>query len=176
VLDLACGAGFGLQHVARTYPAVRVTGVDGDPYSVGLAAAALKEAGLADRTTVWQDTLEALDRQAEFDAVLVNMSMHECRDIERVTENVHRALRRGGYFVISDFPFPEDGAGLRTVPGRIMAGIQFLEAQIDDQLLPTRAYVDLLRSHGFESVDTFEITPTHAVTHGRVPCVREATS
>lgn len=169
VLDLACGAGFGLRQLARSYPAVRLTGVDGDAYSLRLAESALREAGLADRTTLHQSTLEDLDSSAQFDATVINMSMHECRDIDRVTENVYRALRPGGYFVISDFPFPEDEAGLRTVAGRIMTGIQYIEAQIDDQLLPTQAFVDLLHKHGFGAVDSFDITPTHAVTHGRVP-------
>jgi len=71
--------------------------------------------------------------------------MHECPDIDRVTQNVQAALEPGGWFVISDLPFPDTDQGLRNVPGRIMSGIQFFEAQIDDQLLPRTYYDDLLR-------------------------------
>ncbi len=169
VLDLGCGVGFGLTHLARNYPSVLLVGVDGDEYSLGLAAAAVGTAGVGDRVELVQSTLEDLDFSDAFDVVIINLSMHECRDLDRVTDNVRRALRRGGYFVISDFPFPDTPDGLHSVPGRIMSGIQFAEAQIDDQLLPTHAYVDLLQRHSFAAVSSFEITPTHAVTHGRAP-------
>ena len=64
-------------------------------------------------------------------------------------------------------PFPTDSTGLRTVPGRIMAGIQFFEAQIDDQLLPVEAYLSLLERHGLRDVATTTLTPVHALTYGR---------
>lgn len=59
--------------------------------------------------------------------------------------------------------------GLRTVPGRIMSGIQFFEAQIDDQLLPRAFYDDLLARHGFSAIGSVTLTPMHALTYGRVP-------
>jgi hypothetical protein len=48
-----------------------------------------------------------------------------------------------------------------------MSGIQFFEALIDDQLLPTKAFVDLLNRHDFKDVNAFDVTPVHAITHGR---------
>jgi hypothetical protein len=71
--------------------------------------------------------------------------------------------------VISDFPFPDTDAALRSVPGRIMAGIQFFEAQIDDQLLPRSAYDDLLTRHGFTDLGSAPIAPVQALTWGRRP-------
>jgi len=38
---------------------------------------------------------------------------------------------------------------------------------IDDQLLPTQAFLDLLYRHGFQNVDSFNLSPVHAVTHGQ---------
>jgi SAM-dependent methyltransferase len=96
-----------------------------------------------------------------------NISMHECRDMDQVTRNIGRALKPGGRFVISDFPFPDSDDGLRTVPGRVMSGIQFFEAQIDDQLQPVSTYLDLLDRHGFSEIGSFSLTPVHAVTYGR---------
>lgn len=111
--------------------------------------------------------LEGIDFDREFDVVINNISMHECRDIEKVAANTYRALKPGGVFVISDFPFPDTAEGLQTLPGRFMSGIQFFEALIDDQLLPVRAYLELLERHGFRDVVTVSITPVHAVTFGR---------
>ena len=51
----------------------------------------------------------------------------------------------------------------------MMCGIQFWEAQIDDQLLPTSDYVKLLEGHGFEAIEFFDVTPVHVVVHGRRP-------
>jgi len=167
VLDLACGAGVGLIRTAQTYPQTTAVGLDGDAYSLELTADRLRQAGLQDRISLVHSTLEDMSASEEFDLVLINVSMHECRDIEKVTSNVHRALKPNGYFVISDFPFPESIEGTRTVPARIMSGIQFFEALIGDQLLPTQAYVDLLNKHGFHGVGSFDLTPVHAVTYGQ---------
>ncbi len=167
VLELATGAGFGISKMAQTYPKCTFVGVDGDSYSLGLAAEAIKEAGASDRVELVESTFEAFTRDSEFDVAVISISMHECRDIEKVTANVYGALKPGGCFVISDFPFPETVEETRTVPARIMSGIQFFEALIDDQLLPTSDYVSLLKRHDFKDVDAFDITPVHAVTHGR---------
>jgi len=38
---------------------------------------------------------------------------------------------------------------------------------IDDQLMPTQAFIDLLNGHGFQGVDAFDMTPVRAVTSGQ---------
>ncbi|SDE93826.1 Methyltransferase domain-containing protein [Blastococcus fimeti] len=167
VVDTACGAGVGTVRLATTYPRCTVTGVDGDAHSIDRARARIADAGVADRVSLVHSALEdmTLDRPATL--VVNNISMHECRDIDRVTQNVRAALEPGGWFVISDFPFPDTDEGLRAVPGRIMSGIQFFEAQIDDQLLPRAAYDELLTRHGFTDLGTASLTPMHALTWGR---------
>ena len=144
-----------------------MVGVDGDAYSLGLTQERVDQAGLQGQVSLVQSTLEDLDNAEEFDLVIINVSMHECRDIEKVTQNVLRALKPNGYFVISDFPFPETTEECRTIPARLMCGIQFFEALIDDQLLPTQAFVDVLSRHRFQDVGSFDMTPVHAVTYGR---------
>ncbi|HEY5890314.1 MAG TPA: hypothetical protein VIW94_06420, partial [Acidimicrobiia bacterium] len=111
--------------------------------------------------------MEDFDADRRYDLITVNVSMHECRDIDLVTESVLAALKPGGYFLNSDFAFPATGEGLRTVPGRIMTGIQLFEAQIDDQLVTVEFYLDLLARHGFTDVGSVELNPVHAVTYGR---------
>lgn len=169
VVDTACGAGVGAIRLAATYPSSRVIGVDGDQQSIHHARRAVREAGLADRVSLVCSPLEEFQLDEPATVVINNISMHECRDIDRVTERVKAALEPGGWFVISDFPFPDTDDGLRSVPGRIMSAIQFFEAQIDDQLLPRTAYDALLTRHGFVDQGWFQITPVHAVTYGRRP-------
>jgi SAM-dependent methyltransferase len=169
IVDSACGAGVGVVRLAEHFPACRVVGVDGDAHSIEQARGRVAEAGLADRVELHCSPLEQLrvDRPAAL--IVNNISMHECRDIDVVTENVLAALEPGGWFVISDFPFPDSEAGLRSVPGRVMGAIQFFEAQIDDQLLPRAYYDDLLARHGFTGPGSASLTPMHALTWGRRP-------
>lgn len=169
IVDSACGAGTGLLRLAEHFPTCRVIGVDGDPHSVERARERVAAAGLIDRIEVLCQPLEQMQIQEPAALVLNNISMHECRDIDQVTLRVRHALEPGGWFVVSDFPFPEADDGLRTVPGRIMSGIQFFEAQIDDQLLPRSAYDELLTRHGFADLGTVGLTPMHALTWGRRP-------
>jgi SAM-dependent methyltransferase len=169
VVDSACGAGVGLVRLAAHYPACQIVGVDGDGHSIGQARNRIAGAGLADRVTLVCSPLEELRLEAPAALVINNISMHECRDIDQVTERVLASLEPGGWFVISDFPFPDTEQGLRSVPGRIMGAIQFFEAQIDDQLLTRAAYDHLLSRHGFTELGSFSLTPMHAVTHARKP-------
>ena len=168
VIDTACGTGAGLVKLAAAYPSCELAGVDGDAHSIAIARAALDDANVDDVELI-TSSLEEFDVKDSATLVINNISMHECRDIDRVTERVLAALEPGGWFVISDFPFPDTDDGLRTVPGRIMSGIQFFEAQIDDQLLPRTAYDDLLNRHGFTDLGTVSLTPVHALTWGRKP-------
>ena len=155
--------------MALTYPNCNFVGVDGDAYSLELAEKKLNNLHLDGKISTKQSMFEDIDFNNEFDLVVINATMHECRDIEKVTKNVFNALNQGGYFVISDFPFPDSAEGLKTVPGRIMSGIQFFESQIDDALLPTKYYVDLLNRHGFTEVGSFDLNPTHMVVYAQKP-------
>ncbi|NED95554.1 methyltransferase domain-containing protein [Phytoactinopolyspora alkaliphila] len=169
VADLGSGLGLGLVRLAQHYPQCHVVGIDGDHVSIELAKNRVNQAGVADRVDFLHTPLEDLDSPGEFGVVVTNLTMHECRDIDTVTQRVWQSLEPGGWFCISDFPFPENDDALRTAPGRILQGIQFFEAQIDDQLLPRSAYDDLLTRHDFTEIGHLELTPVHAVTYGRRP-------
>lgn len=169
ILDAACGSGAGLVHLAATYPGCTLVGVDGDAYSSERARAAVAATGLAQRVTVLRSPLEELAVDEPVTLAVNNISMHECRDIDEATRSIRAVLEPGGWFVISDFPFPDTASGLRSAVGRVMCGIQFFEAQIGDQLLPRTAYDDLLDRHGFEDIGHVDISPMHALTYGRTP-------
>jgi SAM-dependent methyltransferase len=153
VLDSACGAGRGLIMLAEAYPECELVGVDGDAYSLEVAEEYLRAAGLAGRVTLVHSPLEKMSFDRPIDLVINNISMHECRDIDEATRRVKDALAPGGWFVISDFPYPDDDAGLRSAP--------------DDQLVPRRIYDDLLARHGFREIGSSTLTPMHALTYGR---------
>lgn len=99
--------------------------------------------------------------------VFINISLHEARDMERVVPNAHRALKPRGWSVVSDMPFPEKLEDMRPIPAQIRSGIQHFEALIDDQLLSVSQYVEDLEKAGFEEIETLDVTPIHAIVHGR---------
>lgn len=168
-LDLACGVCRGPAKVVRAYPATTVTAVDADAYSLAVAEREMKEAGLGDRFRFHQSYLEDLDLEGDHDLAVINISLHEARDIERVVKRAHAALRPGGTFLVSEFPFPENEDECRSVPGRLMCGVQFFEAHIGCQLLPTTRFVELLDGAGFADVGVIPVTPMHVVVHGTRP-------
>ena len=166
-LELACGTGAGLVRLGSAFEGLDLVGLDGDGYSLEVARSRLEDAGMSHRVVLIESGMEALDAEDEYDAITINVSMHECRDIEKVTAAIHRALKPGGYFLNSDFAFPTTAEGIRAVPGRIMSGIQFFEALIDDQLLSVDHYLALFDRHGFAETGVVEINPLHAITWAR---------
>jgi len=165
-LDLACGVCRGPAKVAATFPRTTVTAVDGDAYTLEVAEREMKEQGLGDRFRFVHSMLEDLDIDGGHDLAVINISLHEARDMERAVERAYAALDPGGTFLVSEFPFPDHEEDCRTVPGRLMCGIQFFEAHIGCQLLPTARFVDLLEQAGFREVGVIDVTPVHVVVHG----------
>ncbi len=165
-LDLACGVCRGPAKVAAAFPGTTVTAVDGDAYTLEVAEREMKERGLGDRFRFVHSMLEDLDIDGGHDLVVINISLHEARDIERAVARAYAALDPGGTFLVSEFPFPEHEEDCRTVPGRLMCGVQFFEAHIGCQLLPTARSVDLLERAGFGEVGVIDVTPVHVVVHG----------
>lgn len=165
-LDLACGTCRGPAKLLAAYPQTRVTAVDADAYSLGLAAREMRECGLASKFTFIESYLEKLDLEGGHDVALINVSLHEARDQRAVVERAYAALEQGGTFLVSEFPFPENEDDCRTIAGQMMCGVQFFEAHIGCRLLPTSHFAALLADVGFRNVGVIDVTPTHAVIHG----------
>ncbi len=116
-LELACGTGVGLVRLGTEYPELDLVGLDGDAYSLEAARSRVEDAGMSDRVRLINSGMEDLDTEDEYDVITINVSMHECRDIEKVTAAVYRALKPGGFFLNSDFPFPDSAERNPLNPG-----------------------------------------------------------
>lgn len=167
VVELACGRGAGLVRLAKAFPHARFHGIEGDEGSVKAAQEAIAKEGLSHRVVVEHKTLEKGSFPAA-DVVLMNIALHEVQDKEGVVRNVVRSLRPKGTFLISEFPFPEweELPRLRTPAGRVMAGVQYLEGILDDQLLPPVQFMNLLRKAGMREVSSSELAPIHVLVWG----------
>jgi len=89
ILDLGCGDGALTRELAAR--GAHVTGVDGSAEQVAAARAAGLDARVLDG--------QALDFEAEFDAVFSNAALHWMPRADKVIAGVRRALKPGGRFV-----------------------------------------------------------------------------
>jgi hypothetical protein len=115
-----------------------------DPFSVRVWCHGALAAGIAERTG---DT--------------------ECRDIDTATQRVLEALAPGGICADLRLPVPGHRRGLAHHARSDHAGIQYFEAQIDDQLVPRARNDDVLQRNGFVDLGNHTIMPVHALTWAR---------
>ena len=81
------------MRLGTEYPELDLVGLDGDAYSLEAARSRVEDAGMSDRVRLINSGMEDLDTEDEYDVITINVSMHECRDIEKVTAAVYRALK-----------------------------------------------------------------------------------
>ena len=129
-LDLACGVCRGPAKVASAFPGTTVTAVDGDAYTLEIAEREVKERGFGHRFRFVQSMLEDVAFDGGHDLAVINISLHEARDIDQAVARAHAALDPGGTFLVSEFPFPEHEADRRAVPGPLICRVQFLQAHM----------------------------------------------
>lgn len=107
VLDLACGTGTLAVWLKQREPRARITGVDGDPAVLAIAARKASDAGVAvafDRGLSYQ--LPYPD--GSFDRVVSSLFFHHLswRDKRRTASELRRVLRPGGELHIADWGPP----------------------------------------------------------------------
>jgi 2-polyprenyl-3-methyl-5-hydroxy-6-metoxy-1,4-benzoquinol methylase len=160
VADFGCGSGHAVNLMARAFPASRFTGID---FADEAIATGLEEAACLGLTnaTFDSDDLTQLDKVAAYDVITTFDAIHDQAQPARVLENIYRALRPGGVFLMVDIKASSrlednigvplsthlytismmhcmtvslalDGAGLGTVWGRQLATSMLADAGFDD--------------------------------------------
>ena len=158
ILDLGCGAGFGVAHLAKTYPAARVIGVDPEPAQLELAKANI--AGLEDRVSLQEGDAKLLGNELLFDLVVMNVSLHETGgpdDWKNVLVRVRRALQPGGWLLVSELPYPGTVEEYRSSPAyKLLAGVQFHEILTRCGMIEIPQLAELLRHADFSFIRRVE--------------------
>lgn len=101
--DLGCGRGRDVVALAQKVgPTGHVFGVDGSPAMLDAARQRATEQGVKN-VTFRESSLEALSlADASVDLVVSNCALNHARDKARVWAEIHRVLKPGGRFVVSD--------------------------------------------------------------------------
>ena len=101
VADFGCGSGHAVNVMARAFPASRFTGLDFSDEAI--AAGTDEAAGLGLGNAKFEShNLTELDKVAVYDVITVFDAIHDQAQPARVLENIYRALRSGGVFLMAD--------------------------------------------------------------------------
>lgn len=166
VLDVGCGAGYGLLAFADAYPASEIVGIEIDETSLESARSLAGERARVERMHVgeltWRD---------EFDLAYANISLsHTWGAGPEVFRAVRAALKPGGWFLASDVPNPESLEDLRSPAGQLFVGVTVYVSLLGFELLSPSRLVGLLEEAGFEAVHRVEQPArTRMMVLGRKP-------
>jgi SAM-dependent methyltransferase len=160
VADIGCGSGHAINVMAKAFPASRFTGIDFSDEGLAAGRAEAELLGLSNAEFLARD-VAALDITDAYDVVTVFDAIHDQAQPARVLENIYRALRPGGVFLMVDIKASShvednigeplaaykytvstmhcmsvslalDGAGLGTVWGRQLAESMLADAGFGD--------------------------------------------
>ena len=102
ILDLGCGTGLELEEYFLLNPSARITGID---LSQGMLSALKKKFADKDITLICSSYFDVPFGVCSFDSAVSVESLHHFTKEEKVPlyTKLHRALKDGGYFVLTDY-------------------------------------------------------------------------
>lgn len=107
VLDLGCGTGLELEFYFRRNPGARVTGID---LSAGMLSALKDKFPDRELELIQGSYFDLPLGENRFDAAVSVESLHHFTQQEKTAlyRKLHRALKDGGYFILTDYFAHED--------------------------------------------------------------------
>lgn len=101
VADLGCGSGHAINVMAQAFPNSRFTGIDFSEQAISTGVQEAARLGLTN-ATFESHNLTALDKTDAYDVITVFDAIHDQAQPAQVLENIYRALRPGGVFLMAD--------------------------------------------------------------------------
>lgn len=146
VLDLGCGTGTLTIMIKQLHPNVEVTGIDGDPAVLAIAAEKAAGAGVS---VQWDSGLahDLPYTAGRFDRIVSSLVMHHLNmpDKQRAFQEALRILRPGGELHILDFGRPHN---LYTrLAAAIIRHFEETAEQLDGRL------PEMIKNSGFTEVE-----------------------
>jgi len=107
-LDVGSGVGWISLSMAQQFPTLHATGIDILDPALELAAKNLEQAGLSDRVSFRKQNVLDLQESGTFDVIFVPVIFLPEVILDQTFENLHRALKPGGWFFAAAFRVPDD--------------------------------------------------------------------
>jgi SAM-dependent methyltransferase len=157
-LDVGSGAGWLAIEIARTWPALRVVGIDPWELALTLARENLADSGVADRIELRSQRVEHLKEAATFTLAWLPGPFIVREIADRALVGIHRALAPGGWLIFglsppSADPLEEALVNLRTARSgghswtpdeawEYMRAFDFVQIQAFSPAVPIRFVTD----------------------------------
>ena len=107
MLDLACGTGFVTFNVARRYSNIDIDGFDISPDMVAVARQRYECGFKGQPIKFWVGDAELPYGDSQYDIITTSFAFRNFVNKGLATDNVFRALKPGGVFIIQDLTKPE---------------------------------------------------------------------
>lgn len=101
VLDLGCGSGFALVHMAKEFPNSKFTGYDISEEAISRGNTHAKEQGLTNVNLIAKDVAK-IDDVKKFDFIVTFDAIHDQADPDLVLSNINNALKDDGAYLMQD--------------------------------------------------------------------------
>jgi ubiquinone/menaquinone biosynthesis C-methylase UbiE len=126
VLELGCGPGYlGLEWITQAQRSARLVGLDISPAMLRRASANAARYGVAERCAYTGGTVLALPfEDRRFDHVISASSLHEWADPVTALSELHRVLRQGGRYCVSDLRRDVDRTTFQFMKANIAADMR----------------------------------------------------
>jgi len=104
VLDVGCGSGRIMNHLAKLYPESRFTGIDLSREAIQTARAEASEKGIGNIEFIVRDVsdLEASAEPGVFDFITTFDAIHDQAKPFEVLKGIYRALKADGWYLMQD--------------------------------------------------------------------------
>jgi precorrin-6B methylase 2 len=160
-LDVGTGGGWLAIEAARSWPALRVIGIDPWEPALLLARKNLAQSGVAERVELRAQSVELLQEEAAYTVAWLPGPFIAAEIADRVLDRVHHALVPGGWLIFGfnpplPTPLAEAVASLRIVRS---GGHPWTSREVQEKL----------RANGFEQIEVYSPAPPILFVVGRRP-------
>ena len=107
MLDLACGTGFVTFNVAKKFSNIDIEGFDISPDMIAIAQERHQKGFKGRNISFWVGDSEVAYGENKYDIITTSFAFRNFVNKNLATENVFRALKPGGVFIIQDLTKPE---------------------------------------------------------------------
>lgn len=154
ILELGCGKGFNLAHLARNNPEAHLVGIELTP--VHISAASKKYASLRNTRFKVGDFQSLPFSDREFDLIFEVEALSHAQDAALAFREAHRVLRPGGRFILFD---GFRGSDLSRYPDDIQIAVRLVELTMAVRQFPSvEHWLSIARSVGFNILSTEDIS------------------
>lgn len=112
IVEIGCGRGGGLAYVTKTFSPLNSLGIDLESRAVDFANKYHKNNGLKFKQG---DALNIPVESNAYDVLLNVESSHRYLDMKQFVSEVSRVLKNDGYFLYTDFRYPEEIPELKEI-------------------------------------------------------------